>query len=86
MVLERYKNTADYYYGRPKLIENLKGSKVVKMKLAMRQVELATFRNNVCIQISHLKVFQQQRGSACGFHMLWNTKCLVRALLSNKKY
>lgn len=52
----------------------------------MHEVQQETLDNKVCPQIKHLRVFQQQRGSACGFHMLWNAKCLVRAMLATKKY
>ena len=42
--------------------------------------------NTICPQIRHVPVLQQQRGSQCGFHMLYNAKCLVRALIGAKQF
>ena len=42
--------------------------------------------NNICPQIRHVPVLQQFRGGLCGFHMYYNAKCLVRAILADNKF
>ena len=64
LVVDRYNNTADFFYKKPRLVEQLRGNKAIKLKKAMHEVQQLTFDNKVCVQIKHLKVFQQQRGSA----------------------
>ena len=84
LVMSRYKNVQEYYAGD--ILDKLKHSKPIKFTRCLKEIQQEIFSSNVCIQIKHLKVFQQQRGSACGFHMMWNAKCLVRALLAEKKF
>ena len=42
--------------------------------------------NNTCAQLRHLNVYQQNQGALCGFHMYFNAKCLLRAILAPSKY
>lgn len=43
-------------------------------------------QNTASNQLRHLSVLQQQRGGLCGFHMYFNAKCLVRAILAQHKF
>ena len=40
-----------------------------------------THPNYALPELTHLKVLQQNVNNICGFHALWNAKCMVRALL-----
>ncbi len=42
--------------------------------------------NKLSAQIRHLPVLTQFRGALCGFHMYYNVKCLIKALLAKTKY
>jgi hypothetical protein len=42
--------------------------------------------NKLSDQIRHLPVMMQFRGALCGFHMYYNVKCLIKAILAKSKY
>jgi len=58
----------------------------VEMKLALKWMQIKLHPNLYCPQLKHLPVLQQNRGPLCGYHALYNAKCIARALIANSLY
>lgn len=56
------------------------------MKDILQYLAIKKHPNTICPQIRHMPVLQQHRGSQCGFHMIFNAKCMVKALIAKTQY
>lgn len=85
-IVSRYDNKTNPFNKKASLGERLKQIPSVKFAESMRNVKIKKHANTICVQIRHMPVMQQHRGGECGFHMLYNAKCLVRALTGSKQF
>jgi hypothetical protein len=64
----------------------MKKARCVEMKLALKWLQINLHPNLCCPQLKHVPVLQQNRGPLCGYHTLYNAKCMARALITDSKY
>jgi hypothetical protein len=83
---EAYTNPSDDFSGTAGLTQVLKVTPAISINKIMKQAGLRMHANALCAQIVHVPVLQQFRGGLCGFHMYYNAKCLLRAILADKKF
>lgn len=58
----------------------------VPISKALKTCGVQLHQNKLCTQVRHLPVLMQFRGALCGFHMYYNVKCLLKAMLAKTKY
>ena len=87
MIIDAYKNPADPTMAdATKCLATMKKHQPVGIKTAMKWLGIVPHPNYCCPQIVHLPVLQQFRGTLCGFHTLFNAKCMARALITDSRY
>lgn len=85
-LVDRFNNKMNPFNKKASLGGRLQNVPPVKIKQALIDVGIRRLNNTICPQIKHLTVLQQHRGGECGFHMLFNAKCLIKAFISTKQY
>ena len=81
-IMERYDNKMNPFNGKPAIGEKLKLMNCTKIGECLQYLKIKPFPNVYSSQLRHIPVAQQHRGSECGFHMLWNAKCMLRVILA----
>mmetsp|Transcript_22135 Transcript_22135/g.29589 ORF Transcript_22135/g.29589 Transcript_22135/m.29589 type:complete len:142 (-) Transcript_22135:1939-2364(-) len=85
-IMERYDNKLNPFNGKPSVADRLKSMNCTKIGECLQYLKIRTFPNTMCLTLRHMPVLQQQRGSECGFHMIWNAKCLIRVIQAAKSF
>jgi hypothetical protein len=86
LIKERYQNSNDPYMGKPDLVDSLRQSPSTELKHAMAWLKIQPHPNYCCPQLFHVPVLHQFRGTLCGFHALFNAKCMARALITDNRH
>lgn len=68
------------FNGKASIGDRLKTVNPNMIRECLYYLKIKPHPNTLCAQLRHMPVLQQQRGSECGYYMLWNAKCMIRAL------
>ena len=86
LIKENYKNPDDPYNNDFRLLQIMKNAANVSTSAALRWLQIKPHPNNCCPQLRHIPVQQQFRGTLCGYHALYNAKCMARSLIAERKF